>query len=795
MFDIETYKSHPDKTLLQHTNGVLSKTKMLSNSEMAELAAIFHDLGKMNPNFQSKLLGKSCFGYSHHAFLSAFAFFCMACKTKFKDLNLVFAVCVMIAKHHGNLPNFVVKDDRGGLSKKEVENVKEFLKSNNIPFSEFAKQLANFPDFEDIIRNEKALLMFRDKFFFNVNKNEKPLSFFLEVQKSFASLILSDKVDAACFDSYFENDRSKLEDFGKNFNLLLSNYLSKLNQESELNKVRTKIREEAVRNIAEKLSNGQQIFELTSPTGSGKTLMLLSLAGEIIKRDGPKRIIYAIPFLSITEQVENEVLRIFECYEEYIQRIDSKSENPRFDDIQSLLDDNPNDDLFKEMNLVEFQEKTFEYPFVITTFVRFFETLLSNKNSELLKLPNFSNCIFLLDEIQALPPRLYSFFVGYLEKFCKMFNSYAVISTATQPNFGFEKDSIAEKFFPDYLKPEPLLPLSYFDENVFNRYSISFKKDGLSLEELALAVIEKDNSVLVILNTIDDTKKLYNLLLDYNPTQNLILLNTHFTPNDRKRKIASVKKKLHDGERIILISTQLIEAGVDIDFPVLFRDFTTVSSIVQSAGRCNRNGKLPCKGDVTLFFLKGENGKDRVDCIFRGKDRELIRFTKEAFKEKAYNENELMIVQKAFFDAIKSELIVADYGKTVGTNNLIDDIKECAFEKIGQFSLIDKIEYGEIRRFYVSEDDDRFEILLDLQDELKNLLKSDCSENIIKVKKKEIENHLKKMSNQIVEVRIRKDQTVPIMADNRDYFGLMKIDSEFYTSELGVNLDNQTFII
>ena len=154
-------------------------------------------------------------------------------------------------------------------------------------------------------------------------------------------------------------------------------------------------------------SENKQVFELTAPTGSGKTLMLLSLASEIIKTKGAKRIIYGLPFLSITEQVEAEVLTIFEGYEEFIQRIDSKSNNHRFEKIQIELDNNPTEEKIQEANILEFQENTFAYPFIITTFVRFFETLLSNRNAELLKLPNFSNCIFLLDEIQALPPRLY----------------------------------------------------------------------------------------------------------------------------------------------------------------------------------------------------------------------------------------------------------------------------------------------------------------------------------------------------------------------------------------------------
>jgi len=128
---------------------------------------------------------------------------------------------------------------------------------------------------------------------------------------------------------------------------------------------------------------------LTAPTGSGKTLMMLSLSSEIIKKEGAKRIIYGLPFLSITEQVEAEVLKIFEEDKNFIQRIDSKSENYRFEKLQEELDNDPSEEKIQETNILEFQENAFAYPFIITTFVRLFETLLSNRNAELLKLPNF----------------------------------------------------------------------------------------------------------------------------------------------------------------------------------------------------------------------------------------------------------------------------------------------------------------------------------------------------------------------------------------------------------------------
>lgn len=160
----------------------------------------------------------------------------------------------------------------------------------------------------------------------------------------------------------------------------------------------------------EKLDKGERIFTFTAPTGSGKTMTLFALANEIIKRTSSHDVLYVLPFLSITEQVEIIA------------------------DIQRLLEESDNNpEKLQELLRRVFSEETFDHPFIITIFVRFFETLVSNKNSELLKLPNFAKRIFLIDEVQALPTRLYIFFAALLNEFCRRCDSFAVLSTATMP--------------------------------------------------------------------------------------------------------------------------------------------------------------------------------------------------------------------------------------------------------------------------------------------------------------------------------------------------------------------------
>ena len=774
--DITMLKSHPDKLLLEHVQGVIDNTKRLTNSRFAELVAIFHDLGKINPNFQDKLDSqKTASGYANHAYLSAYAFFCSFCcirnnlnalkqflKVDELTQNDLIALTVAIAKHHGNLPDFTPVDYDGTgasiLSKDENFTLFKFIgEEQDLPIYEYVNHFISINDFRELLLNQKVQQGYSEKLTFDGDKNKSALDFFIDYQFTFASVLQADKADAGNIGNIIDKQKEAVRFFSSHFSQQLGSYLKKLKQDTELNKLRTEIRANAVQNIRKGLKENKQVFELTAPTGSGKTLMLLSLASEIIKEKGAKRIIYGLPFLSITEQVEAEILKIFEGHEDFIQRIDSKSENNRFEKIQEELDNNPDEEKIKEANILEFRENTFAYPFIITTFVRFIETLLSNRNSELLKLPNFSNCIFLLDEIQALPPRLYGFFVAYLSRFCEKFGSYAIISTATQPNFKIPNDNTeAVKFFKDYTNPYPLLPLSYFNNNLFNRYQIEFEKEPIDLESLKGSILTENKSTLVILNTIDDTNELFKKLQDELGSDELILLNTHFTPQHRKLKIYLAKRRLRQNKRIVVVSTQLIEAGVDIDFPVLYRDFATVASIVQSAGRCNRNGRLDSFGRVKLFKLQNK-GKIRSDIIYQGKDKEILRFTKESFTKKQYQEKELLTVQKEFFNRIQSELNFAQHSQNGMKPDLdfIKEITECQFDRIGKFQLIDKQFFGEELQYYVSKNhkDRKFENLLKLQDELIDLIKKNIDRNIIRQKRKSIELQLKRMSGQIIIVR------------------------------------------
>lgn len=805
-FDLNKCYSHPGKLLKVHLENVALSSKRFTSFHAAKLVSLFHDIGKVNPNFQQKLNGSCPKGYDHHAYLSAYVFFLSLIRNSsiyqipqgFNQRNYLTSLITVVAKHHGDLPNMMPNNGNSILSDYEVVNLYAFLDKTDIPLDEIISELiellgiktTEFISLESLetqrVRNTFAELVTNKP-----NEYKVALPFYLEIQSIFSALIKADKSDAGDMVSTIDKEVEDLKSFSNIYPSMLQHYLDNLNSQTLLNVERTKIRQESINSIRKGLKDGKQIFELTAPTGSGKTLMLLSLASEIIKAKGAKRIIYGLPFLSITEQVESEVLKILKGYECFVQRIDSKSTNTHFDDIQKELDENPSEKLLHELEALEFQEDTFGYPFIITTFVRIFETLLGNKNHELMKLPNFSNCVFLLDEIQSLPPRLYGFFVAYLDKFCKLTDSFAIVSTATQPVLRLPDDNKeAKDFFLDYEQPFKLLSLSHYENPVFNRYTVEVQKSIIDIEQLGHQVLQEEKSVLVILNTIQDTKDLYNFITENMDDTNVLLLNTHFTPRDRSLKIYLAKRKLRQGDKVILISTQLIEAGVDIDFPVLYRDFATISSVVQSAGRCNRNGKNPEKGKVVVVRL-GTNQGERSSLIYRGPDNELIKFSRESFYESGNcEEKDMLNIQKTFFDKICDQLIFGAYGEKL-KDNLMKDISQCMYEKVGKFSLVDNNIFGEECLFYVPRngEDENFELLLEYQKNLTESLSHDDKISIIRCNKRKLSNQFKKMSNRIVQIRFKQNQSKPITSSDEDFNGLYKISSECYDFKTGIQID------
>lgn len=806
VFDLN-FQSHPDKTLEEHICGVIEKSRKYSSLPIVELASLFHDLGKINPNFQAKLKGVKVQGYSHHAYLSVLAFvYCfkanqteilnlLQAKSKDDCILKILQTVTIVAYHHGDIPNL---EEMPNMD--EIESAADFLNKNTLPFSDFLTQKLNrnFNSFS-VDFNERE---FRRVAKYNSITHEKiwiknALDNFSNTQFAFASLIQADKRDAGK-NNYFQTEEkiahSILEidcSLGKKF----KEHESETNP-TKLNQLRTAIRIEATENIEKYLNQNQRIFTLTAPTGAGKTFTLLSLARQIQKQKGNLGIIYALPFLSITEQVQNileEDLNI------NFLAINSKTQNSDIEKAQKAYENNPTNENLQRLIQLDFAEQTFDHPFIVTTFVQLFETLVSNKNSVLLKLPNFSNRIFLIDEFQSIPPRLYIFFSALLDDFCKKNNSYAILSTATMPKLDFPiKDYLPAEKKPELLFKDYHLPIElteadkYFSQSVFSRYQIDWiDNDKFLMNDLVEHIINQGQSCLVILNTIADTKFLYDELLRELTDIQIMLLNTHFIPEDRIKKIETAKNLLESGKQIILISTQLIEAGVDIDFPIIYRDLCPLPSLIQSAGRCNRNKKID-KGHVYFFQLQKKQGRPSSEIIYKKEAAEFLKFSKKEIQS-GIEEKDLFQIQSKFFDFIRNNLSIGDFDYGFNKHsNMIECINKAQFEILGKFQFINKDIFGEQYRYYIPKDDndDTYDQLV----EILSILKSSETFEERKQIKIRLNNGLKNLENRILNVRITNNQTAPSYSNSNENFGirvLSDLTKYSYDKGLEIGIENQ----
>lgn len=808
----DKFLSHPHKMLRVHTNGVLAGTERHTDHKIARVAALFHDVGKLNPNFQLKLKGQSPDGYANHAYLSAWAFLAFGITNgetvKSWDLkgHELLGLLAIIAHHHGCFPSL-----REIFSVNERERLFTFLATSpTINAHDFLNVETHFAPFDLGSPSIKARFdLFDSRAAQFLDKVEDHFDFWLDCQFSFAALIEADKRDAG--DNSGFKRREDLNWAQNNFSDALQNYLPQNAEPNTLNAARTQVRIQAVENLRAALNDGERIFSLTAPTGSGKTFALLALANEIRSHEvrtgkDDLAVAYGLPFLSITEQVEGICRDIWRDKPDFVSRFDSRAHDEEFDALVERAEDDP--EAAKELAERAFSSLSFDAGFAITTFVQIFESLLSNRNATLLKLPNFAHTIFLLDEIQSLPPRLYLFFAAYLRAFCEKFDSYAVFSTATMPHLEMKEQSGAphnqkpQTLFPNYQAPEELLDFEpIYELPVFDRYGIQSCGE-FTHERLCYEIESQDDSVLVILNTIADTRKIYQTLKELSVNAELVLLNTHFMLDDRRRKISDCKDYLNSESpshrRVILISTQLIEAGVDIDFPVVFRDLCPLPNLIQSAGRCNRNGS-PTRGKVVFFSLVSENGKPRAHVIYRHpSDKTSLQKTVEALPD-FLEERNLLSVQRAFFENMAHRFAVGDHPLKIGDKrdekaNLIEHILDFNYPVVGSFRLIDEQTFGEQFQIYVpyADEDEGWNNLLRCRANLaKGHQKNAPIKEMMRLKHA-LGAALRAMSGRVVTVRVQRKDLPPLepnaKAGEKDVCGLYKLlNWDFdYTFEEGL---------
>ena len=316
------------------------------------------------------------------------------------------------------------------------------------------------------------------------------------------------------------------------------------------------------------------VFRLTVPTGGGKTLSSMAFALNHAVKHGMKRIIYVIPYVSIIRQTVEIFEKIFG--EENVLGHYSTA------DFQSGGE---------ERSQAELAAENWDKPIIVTTNVQFFESLHSNRSSGCRKLHNIAQSVLIFDEAQMFPVGLLRPCLKAVSELVKNYGCTAVLCTATQPALEgllSENRIIAREICPDTAR-------MYFD---FKR--VGYEKLGVQSDEAMCEKLRQCDSALCILNSRKGVREYYDALKG----DGVYHLSTYMTPSHLGRSIDLIRTRLASNKRCIVISTSLIEAGVDVDFPTVFRETAGLDSIIQAGGRCNREGKRSVSESVVYIFSR-----------------------------------------------------------------------------------------------------------------------------------------------------------------------------------------------
>jgi len=319
------------------------------------------------------------------------------------------------------------------------------------------------------------------------------------------------------------------------------------------------------------------IYTLTAPTGAGKTLAMLAFALKHAASHTLRRILIVLPYLNIIEQNANVYRKVI-----------GGEEN------ELLLADHSLADLPEEQRLLA---ENWDAPIVVTTTVRFFESLFANRSSSCRRLHNIANSVILFDEAQSMPPGLAVFTLATLSHLAKRFGCSVVFSTATQPAFEDFNEKV-KSYAASGWEPQELIPRELQLSKRSRRVKVEWL--GQADWEQVASELSARQQVLAIVNTRKQARNLYLQVKDFGCVGDTLHLSTDMCPAHRLDTVSSVKEQLALGRTCRLISTQCVEAGVDLDFPSVWRSLAPLEAICQAAGRCNREGKQPF-GEVIVF--------------------------------------------------------------------------------------------------------------------------------------------------------------------------------------------------
>lgn len=551
----------------EHLHGVaylsVNFAAAFGSGDWANLAGIWHDLGKYSDEFQHYI--KTVSGYDAEAHIEG-----KAGRVDHSTAGAIHAVrqlgahgrllAYLIAGHHAGLPDWSTADTAGkALSIRISEEQNHLL--DRIPTQTIPQEI-----------------------FTQIKPTAKPLGgpdgLHLWLRMLFSCLVDADFLDTEAF---MDGDKAEARKGYRNLSELLANFDSHMANKSSAAEPTpvNAIRAEILHQCREKAALAPGLFSLTVPTGGGKTLSGMAFALRHAIRHEKQRIIYVIPYTSIIEQTAGIFREIFG---------------------DNVVEHHANLDPDKEDARSRLATENWDAPVIVTTNVQFFESLFSARTSRSRKLHNIVNSVVVLDEAQLLPPEFLQPIADVMNQLVSHYGVTFVLSTATQPALG-SFQAFGNKPFRGLDNVREIMDAPDVLYQQLKRVEVSVPSDlqtPRNWESIAAELLQHP-SVLCIVSRRDDARELHRLLTAKDEGKDTLHLSALMCGEHRSAVIADIKARLKRNEPVRVISTQLVEAGVDVDFPVVYRALAGLDSIAQAAGRCNREGKQDGMGRVVVF--------------------------------------------------------------------------------------------------------------------------------------------------------------------------------------------------
>ncbi|MDR1138971.1 MAG: CRISPR-associated helicase Cas3' [Clostridiales bacterium] len=603
-------KNNNGKQLLRdHLDRVAEIASSFSNcGNISMLSGLLHDLGKATQKFQAYLLDGGVRGSVVHSIQGAI--FLQHIDNSNQSLLLRELLSLSIVGHHNTLKDCVSPDGESVFwDRLATEDNQEYELDECTQFAQIELQQLN--TLFKQAQNEIGGIVQQLK---NSYKNKQSMYFALGL---FVKYIYSCLVDADRYDAYlFDVDKQYIPP-QVDWQNLIDVFESKLarlgTNQSQISQIRTKIsnkcKEAAVKDTG--------IYQLSVPTGGGKTLSSLRFALHHARVKSKKRIVYVIPYLSIIEQTSKVVRDVLDLHND--------SNNILLEHHSNIVSTDDKSEGYKRSLAIS----RWDNPIIITTMVQFLDTVMSGKASDLRKLHNMQDAVIVFDEIQSLPMHSIHLFNEAVSFLATVLNTTVLLCTATQPLIG---KTLRKNLL---LANDPNLIDGVEGDFDNLKRTIVQPEIEMNIDRFVQFVGEKlyvESNCLVIVNTKSVARKVFQQLQEQlQSTCAVYHLSTSMCSAHRFDILNSVKSHLSQGERVVLVSTQLIEAGVDISFGCVVRSMAGLDSIAQAGGRCNRNGESDEPKCVYAVPLKDEN-LDRLKDIKCGKQN-AIRVIRENPKQ------------------------------------------------------------------------------------------------------------------------------------------------------------------